>query len=749
MGGGINKTQDDITFDTIDVSANKIAPSNKPFLESKASSQAYINSTQSIDSVVRSMAGTYTNTDQSQGTVSVNIRGTTGFGRVNTSIDGVSQTFFGTSSDNASVHYGENGTSTSSFGAPIDSSFLISIDVSRGGVGGASGGNSLMGSANFKTIGIEDVADEKHTYRNIAVGALSKISYGSNGVGPSIMIAGGLKTKKHSNNFGFLLGYSFKKITQNYRIGGGGKIGDQNSDLDGDGEIDNLTPFNPSTLTQMPQGILLKSSYEPNQNHKILFSYRKYLNSLAGRNIDNDSYQLDYAYTPHSPYVNFSALFAYNYGRQKYNPNASFNSQSAIAGKTSKNSAITLQAQNTLEFAFSQNLHYSLTLGINDLINQYSHNLTLSDYAGAESIPFQPKGLQNLFTVYADNNLSYKIFGIDFNLSGLRWDLIGHRGACDEVNITCFPKSASTIKKGGFNLNASGTVSAKIHDYFMPFISVSASSRAPNVQEMFFSNNAGNAVNPFLKPEKAMTYQGGFNGFKEGVIFKKQNLKDSLGYKILGYYTRVKDYIYSEAFFTTDNMIMFVNSTKLATFYGFELEAKYDSKYFFTRISYSWQKSSQPVSYTSMGEFQGFGYSRYSVLPIDYATIDFGAKFFNQTFIIGSIVKYTGKARRVLPDSTSHSDLVGQEGNQTYTAPPLQDLPKIPTIWDLYMTYAPLPYISLKFEIQNLLDKNYLDALNAYNSSGQYGYNANGDTIYLFNNSARGRTFLASVQLKF
>ena len=194
---------------------------------------------------------------------------------------------------------------------------------------------------------------------------------------------------------------------------------------------------------------------------------------------------------------------------------------------------------------------------------------------------------------------------------------------------------------------------------------------------------------------------------------------------------------------------MFVNSTELATFYGFELEAKYDSKYFFTRISYSWQKSSQPVSYTSMGEFQGFGYSRYSVLPIDYATIDFGAKFFNQTFIIGSIVKYTGKARRVLPDSTSHSDLVGQEGNQTYTAPPLQDLPKIPTIWDLYMTYAPLPYISLKFEIQNLLDKNYLDALNAYNSSGQYGYNANGDTIYLFNNSARGRTFLASMQLKF
>lgn len=763
LNGGGGSEQDEtqnspkeITFDTIDISAIKISPSDGPFLSAGAKSTREVKGaqTQSIDSVVRSMAGTYTNTDQSQGTVSVNIRGMSGFGRVNTSIDGVSQTFFGTSSDNARVHYGENGTSTSAFGAPVDSAFLVGVDVSRGQFSGAGGTNALMGNANFRTIGIDDIIDDRHTYGRIlggiGVGVLSRISYGSNGVGPSIMLSSAIKSKPNgeSSSLGFLLGYSFKKITQNYRVGGGGKIGDQDIDIDGDGQIDNLTPFNPSTLTQKPQGILLKSEYKPNENHRLLFTYRKYLNSLAGRKIDNDNYQLDYTYNPHNPYVNLSALFAYNYGRQKYNPNTSFNSQTAISGKTSKNSAITIDLHNDFSFTFGQNLHYNLTLGINDLINEYSHNLTISDYAGAESMPFQPKGLQNLFGIYVDNNLNYKIFSLDLNLSTLRWDLIGHRGACDEVNISCFPKEASTIKKGGFNLNASALVALRIHDYFMPFVSASRSSRAPNVQEMFFSNNAGNAVNPFLKPERADTYQVGFNGFREGVFIKNDNLIDTLGYKILAYYTRVKDYIYSESFYTTDNMIMFVNSIDLAKFMGVELEVKYDIKYFFTRISYSYQRSRQPVSYTSMGELQGFGYSRYSVLPTDYATIDFGVRSFDEKFTIGSIIKYTGKAKRVLPDSTNHSDLIWQEGNYTYTQPTLQDLPKIPTIWDLYILWNPLAYISLKFEVQNVLDKNYLDALNTYNSSGQYGYNANGDTIYLFNNSARGRTFLLSVQIK-
>lgn len=48
---------------------------------------------QSLDSIVRALPGTFTNIDPAQGTINVNIRGMSGLGRVNTTIDGVPQTF--------------------------------------------------------------------------------------------------------------------------------------------------------------------------------------------------------------------------------------------------------------------------------------------------------------------------------------------------------------------------------------------------------------------------------------------------------------------------------------------------------------------------------------------------------------------------------------------------------------------------------------------------------------------------------
>ena len=81
----------DVDFSTLEVSATEVKNSEKAFSTPGAvSSREDIRSeNQSIDSVVRSLPGSYTQIDQSQGSVSVNIRGLTGLGRVNTMIDGV------------------------------------------------------------------------------------------------------------------------------------------------------------------------------------------------------------------------------------------------------------------------------------------------------------------------------------------------------------------------------------------------------------------------------------------------------------------------------------------------------------------------------------------------------------------------------------------------------------------------------------------------------------------------------------
>lgn len=169
---------------------------------------------QNLDSIVRQMPGTYTNIDPSQGSISVNIRGVQGFGRVNTMVDGVKQTFFGTSADGG--YHSESGTSA--FGSMIDQNFLVGVDIVRGFTHGSSGTNALSGSANFRTIGVNDLLLEGKNS-----GFMGKFYLGNQGLGPNAMFSvAGQKSVHGSGNLGFLMAVSGRKIEQDYRTGGGG-----------------------------------------------------------------------------------------------------------------------------------------------------------------------------------------------------------------------------------------------------------------------------------------------------------------------------------------------------------------------------------------------------------------------------------------------------------------------------------------------------------------------------------------------
>ena len=51
------------------------------------------NASENIDAIVRSVPGAFTQQDKSSGLVSLNVRGDSGFGRANSMVDGVTQTF--------------------------------------------------------------------------------------------------------------------------------------------------------------------------------------------------------------------------------------------------------------------------------------------------------------------------------------------------------------------------------------------------------------------------------------------------------------------------------------------------------------------------------------------------------------------------------------------------------------------------------------------------------------------------------
>ncbi|WP_275346621.1 hypothetical protein [Xenorhabdus bovienii] len=81
-----NKKEKVMRFSSLKVSGAQ--DNNSPQVEAMEKPGAYSsvgedNKLESMDSVLRSLPGTYTQMDASQGTISVNIRGLSGFGRVN------------------------------------------------------------------------------------------------------------------------------------------------------------------------------------------------------------------------------------------------------------------------------------------------------------------------------------------------------------------------------------------------------------------------------------------------------------------------------------------------------------------------------------------------------------------------------------------------------------------------------------------------------------------------------------------
>jgi hemoglobin/transferrin/lactoferrin receptor protein len=101
---------------------------------------------------------------------------------------------------------------------------------------------------------------------------------------------------------------------------------------------------------------------------------------------------------------------------------------------------------------------------------------------------------------------------------------------------------------------------------------------------------------------------------------------------------------------------------------------------------------------------------------------------------VGSIIKYTGKARRLSPDFE-----MSEENGMLMK----QEMPNIPTVIDLYSTYQINRNVLLKFSVQNVMDKSYSDALNKLNMLPIQGDEATAA------NTARGRTYLFGGEVRF
>lgn len=884
IGMTITQAQAEETLGQIDVVEKVISNDKKPFTEAKAKStrENVFKETQTIDQVIRSIPGAFTQQDKGSGVVSVNIRGENGLGRVNTMVDGVTQTFYSTALDS-----GQSGGS-SQFGAAIDPNFIAGVDVNKSNFSGASGINALAGSANFRTLSVNDVITDDKPF-----GIILKGMTGSNATKSNFMTtAAGRKWLDNGGYVGVVYGYSQREVSQDYRIGGGERLASLGQDIlakekeayfrnagyvlnsagqwtpdlnknhwscnlptpknsgafdcswyknqkrkDILAELDkvktpqkvpklqediketddsfernkdqySVAPIEPGSLQSRSRSHLLKFEYS-DDHHTLGAQIRTLDNKIGSRKIENRNYQVNYNFNNNS-YLDLNLMAAHNIGKTIY-PKGGFFAGWQVADKLiTKNVANIVDINNSHTFLLPKEIDLKTTLGFNYFTNEYSKNRfpeelslfyndashdrgnysNLGRLKGAQgllpqrSVILQPSGKQKFKTVYFDTALSKGIYHLNYSVNFTHYafngEYVGYENGAEPILHKSGHKKA---------FNHSATLSAELSDYFMPFFTYSRTHRMPNIQEMFFSQVSDAGVNTALKPEQSDTYQLGFNTYKKGLFTQD----DVLGIKLVGYRSFIKNYIHNvygvwwrngtiPTWAATNSFLFNIahqNYQPIVKKSGAELELNYDMGRFFANLSYAYQRTNQPTNYADASPRpnnaskedilkQGYGLSRVSMLPKDYGRLELGTRWFDKKLTLGMAARYYGKSKRATIEEEyingSHFEKNARGNRNYYAIKKTEEIKKQPIILDLHVSYEPIKDLIIKAEVQNLLDKRYVDPLDAGNdAASQRYYSSLNDSICSKNpdsceggsdksvlyNFARGRTYILSLNYKF
>lgn len=574
-----------------------------------------------------------------------------------------------------------------------------------------------------------------------------------------------------------------------------------------------VAPIEPGSLQSRSRSHLLKFEYSDDR-HTLGAQIRTLDNKIGSRKIENRNYQVNYNFNNNS-YLDLNLMAAHNIGKTIY-PKGGFFAGWQVADKLiTKNVANIVDINNSHTFLLPKEIDLKTTLGFNYFTNEYSKNrfpeelsLFYNDashdqglyshsqrgrYSGTKSllpqrsVILQPSGKQKFKTVYFDTALSKGIYHLNYSVNFTHYafngEYVGYESTQTQINEPILHKSG--YKKA---FNHSATLSAELSDYFMPFFTYSRTHRMPNIQEMFFSQVSDAGVNTALKPEQSDTYQLGFNTYKKGLFTQD----DVLGVKLVGYRSFIKNYIHNVygvwwrdgvPTWADSNGFRFTiahqNYKPIVKKSGAELEINYDMGRFFANVSYAYQRTNQPTNYADASPRpnnasqedilkQGYGLSRVSMLPKDYGRLELGTRWFDQKLTLGLAARYYGKSKRATIEEEyingSHFEQKTSSSRTYYAVKKTEDIKKQPIILDLHVSYEPIKDLIIKAEVQNLLDKRYVDPLDAGNdAASQRYYSSLNDSICSKNNAcedggkdksvlynfARGRTYILSLNYKF
>ncbi|MGB3391455.1 MAG: TonB-dependent receptor, partial [Pseudaminobacter sp.] len=526
-----------------------------------------------IDDVIRATPGAATRDNVQNPGVAVNIRGMEGSGRVNMMVDGVRQNFRFTGHEAQGFVY-------------VDPAFLGGIDINRGYVSGAGGGNALMGSANFRTYDVDDMISDGKNY-----GGFAAATYGTNRGGWSEALIGAYRF----NDMFAVLGGISKRDPGNYKNGSGQVV----------------------DFTEQDQiSGLFKVEFTPNEEHRLKLGANLYNNDFMANSyyqtIKSRIFTANYAYTPGNDWIDLRINGYYSNLNMLYDRPATTGSNS---GRDITDIGTGFDISNTSRFSVGD-VAVKMNYGFEYFADDY-------DVINSALVPgrgVNGPGDSTNYSLFSSTQFSYGI--ADLTL-GLRYDHsnLSGTGSVAAANPLGMPAGPFTVDRSDGRFNPSVTLALNPVPWFQPYVTYAHTSRPPTINEVFVGGGHPGMgppqffyPNPFLLPEKS-------RGWEVGANFNFDDLAvagDRLGLKANDVHTRIKDYIVANFVGGTH----FANVPGTSTVQGVEVQAAYDSGVYFGSLAYTFTDSDLP------SQVNGFGAQSY--LPEHMLTATLGARFFDQ-----------------------------------------------------------------------------------------------------------------------
>ncbi|WP_244644251.1 TonB-dependent receptor domain-containing protein [Azorhizobium oxalatiphilum] len=542
-----------------------------------------------LDSVLRSVPGTFTEQSTSNPGVAVNIRGFQGMDRVNMMIDGVRQNFRFVGHEAGGFTY-------------VDDQLLAGVDVARGAVSTAGGAGALAGAVNMRTLGIDDIIKPGKSY-----GAMANIRWGSNGVGWQEMFAGAARV-----NDRFALGAAIAtRDSGNYKNG------------------DDVTV--PYTSQELTSG-LVKTDIKLTDTSRlklggVFYNNFFYANSAA-QNVINDTLTANYSYDPGNDLVDFKLNAYYNATKMKYGTSSS--TISSYRGRVIEDKGWGFDTSNTSKLLLGQ-VAVKSTYGLeyfHDDVDAYN-TVTPSSYGGVN-----PSGTSSIGGVFSETTFTYGMVDL---IAGLRYDFFTLNGSgYENTSGGAVPIGYWTVDRNEGRFDPKITLAVNPLDWLQPYVTYAETMRAPTASEtMVGGEHPGSSVsysaNPYLEPEVSKGWEFGLNIRKDSVIVAGDKVRLKVDY----FTNDIENYIVT----CRSTQYYFCNVAGTSNVSGVEMQASYDAGKVFADMSYTHNDNDLPA------QTQGFGANQY--LPDDIFTFSGGVRLFDEKLVLGARYSYISEGQAI------------------------------------------------------------------------------------------------------